>query len=389
MITLRGITWNHERGLGPLLATADAYTRQNPQVQISWDVRTLQDFADYPIEQLAQRFDMIIIDHPFVGFAADDGCLLPLDRYLDAAVLADQAANSVGQSHASYAYGGHQWALAVDAAGHVSVYRPDLLAVLEATVPETWDELLAWADRLRRAGRGQIALPLIPVDSAMSFLSICANTGEAPGASEERFVSRATGRYALDLLRQLRSLSHPGALTWNPPALLEQMSGGDEVLYCPLLFGYSNYARPGWRPKQVRFTNIPSAGHGPRGGILGGTGLAIASRCTHPVEASRYAAFVAAGEVQRTLYFRGGGQPGHRAAWTDDATNAAASTFFRDTLATLDQSYLRPRYNGYMQLQDELGLLIHAFLRDGGDREALLDDIDRRYRVSRTPDATT
>lgn len=111
---------------------------------------------------------------------------------------------------------------------------------------------------------------------------------------------------------------------------------------------------------------------------------AISSRCTHPEQASQYAAFVANGEVQRTRYFDGGGQPGHRTAWTNDATNAAASTFFRDTLTPLDQSYLRLRYNGYMALQNELGHLIHGHLRDGGDQEELLDDIDRRYCASRT-----
>ena len=110
-----------------MVATAEAYASVQPEVRIVWDTRSLQAFADFPVQKLAESYDLLVIDHPFVGFAAADGCLL-LDEHIDAAVLTDQAANSVGPSHRSYIYGGHQWALATDAAGHVSAYRPDLLA---------------------------------------------------------------------------------------------------------------------------------------------------------------------------------------------------------------------------------------------------------------------
>jgi multiple sugar transport system substrate-binding protein len=49
---------------------------------------------------------------------------------------------------------------------------------------------------------------------------------------------------------------------------------------------------------------------------------------------------VADSEVQRTVYV-GGGQPGHRSAWTDEAVNAAAGGFFSNTLGTLDAALLR------------------------------------------------
>ncbi len=35
--------------------------------------------SDFPVQKLAETYDLLIIDHPFVGFAAADGCLLPLD----------------------------------------------------------------------------------------------------------------------------------------------------------------------------------------------------------------------------------------------------------------------------------------------------------------------
>ena len=126
-ITLTGITWNHSRGYLPLIVTARRFMELHSGITIEWSKRSLQQFADHPIERLADSFDLLIIDHPFVGYAAAHPVLLPLDEYLPAAFLDDQAAESVGVSHASYAYGGHQWALAVDAATPVSSFRQDLL----------------------------------------------------------------------------------------------------------------------------------------------------------------------------------------------------------------------------------------------------------------------
>jgi multiple sugar transport system substrate-binding protein len=383
MIELRGITWDHPRGYAPLVATANGYTTIHPEISVRWESRTLQEFADYPLGLLAERYDLMVIDHPHIGVASAKRALIPMDHYLSEAQLAEQAANSVGKSNVSYNYQGHQWALAIDAAAHVSAYRADLLERSGETVPGTWDEVLLLAGRLRRAGRGAIAVPLIPVDSLMCFYSLCANTGEDPCQDEARVVSRPVGRYALELLQALLAQAHPESLRWNPPSTLDRMATTDEVVYCPLLFGYSNYARPGFRQRLVHFTSIPSAGGGPRGAILGGTGLAISSHCANPEAACAYAAYVASRDVQRGDYFDAGGQPGHRAAWTDARVNAASSDFFGGTLSTLDQAYLRPRYHGYMGLQERGGELLHAFLRDGNGVDATLDELDSLYRRSR------
>jgi multiple sugar transport system substrate-binding protein len=385
MIELRGITWDHPRGYAPLRAASALYRQQHPGVELSWDIRTLQEFADYPIERLADRFDLLIIDHPFVGFAAASGCLAPLDEWIDAATLAALARQSVGQSHASYTYAGRQWALAVDAAGQVSAWRPDLLERLGRAVPQTWDDVLALGHALRVRGLGAIALPSIPIDALMSFCSLCANAGEDPFAGgEEQVVSHITARWALELLRELVALGHPESLGWNPIRALDRMSQTDEVAYVPLLFGYSNYAREGFRPQRVRFGGIPAAG--PRGGggaILGGTGLAVSARCAHRAEAAAFAAWVCGAEVQASVYVGEDGQPGNRVAWQDPAANLRCNGFFADTLPTLQAAYLRPRYNGFMEFQDQAGAAIHGFLRDGGSTDALIHTLDRIYRDTR------
>jgi multiple sugar transport system substrate-binding protein len=376
MITLTGITWNHTRGLLPLVATAQRFGELHPDVMIEWQRRSLQEFADAPIERLAGRFDLLIIDHPFAGYAATHPTLLALDEHLPAAFLADQAANSVGASHASYALGGHQWALAVDAATPVSAYRPDLLERYDTQPPATWEELLALARR------GLVALPAIPIDSLMHFYMLCIGLGETPFVNTEQMVSPDVGVAALDMLRELVGLCAPACLGRNPIATYEALVGGDELVYCPFAYGYSNYARAEYTARPLRFGGLVRLNGRPLRSTLGGTGLAISARCRDMGPALEYAQFVTSPNCQRGMYATSGGQPGHRQAWLDPALNQACGNFFLDTLPTLDAAYLRPRYLGYIPFQDHAGPIVQRYLRDGGDARAALAEIDGLYRLS-------
>src|SRR6478672_8641081 len=99
---LKGITWGHSRGITPLLAAAQRFTELYPDIEIDWKKRSLQEFADFPIEKLTEDYDLLIIDHPWVGRAAATGCVLPLDEYISETYLEDQLQNTVGKSHNSY-----------------------------------------------------------------------------------------------------------------------------------------------------------------------------------------------------------------------------------------------------------------------------------------------
>ena len=212
-------------------------------MRVKWDVRSLQGFADASIPDLAQRYDMLVYDHPHIGEIVPTGALVALDELIDAAFIADQAANSVGPSHASYEWDGHLWGLAIDAAGHVSAYRPDLLERLGAGVPETWDDI--WElDRVARPKGIHVSLPLIAVDTLAAWLTLAANAGVEPYEDEERILPREVGLEHFETLQRLAEMSHPEAFDWNPIRLLEHMANADDVVACPILFSYSNYSRP-------------------------------------------------------------------------------------------------------------------------------------------------
>ena len=78
-----------------MVATAQRFSELHPTVNITWEKRSLQAFADFSIQELAERFDLLVIDHPWAGFAAKTKSIVPLDAYLTEGYLKDQAENSV------------------------------------------------------------------------------------------------------------------------------------------------------------------------------------------------------------------------------------------------------------------------------------------------------
>jgi multiple sugar transport system substrate-binding protein len=370
MIELTGITWNHTRGYLPMVATAQRFSELHPDVSITWQKRSLQQFADAPPSDLAARFDLMVIDHPSIGEAARHNLLLALDEHLSAAFLADQAANSVGHSHASYNYDGHQYALAIDAATPVSGYRPDLLRSANAVPPATWDDLLALSRR------GLVTVPAIPIDSLMSLFMVANALDAEPFTQPHEVIAEAGGAQALQLLRELVQLSVPGSLDRNPIRTWQFLADSTTVAYCPFAYGYSNYSRPGYAANVLHAGGLVSFNGKPLRSTLGGAGLAISRSCKHPEPALAYAEFVAGPSTQKTLYAQSGGQPGHRVAWLDPALNLATNNFFANTLPTLDAAWVRPRFPGFIAFQDTASKLVHDYLIHGGPESEVLDKMN-------------
>ena len=373
---LRGITWNHTRGFLPMVATAQRFEELHPNLRIVWEKRSLQAFADAPIGKLAEEFDFLVMDHPSVGEATR--FLLPLDEHLPPHFLTEQALSSVGPSYESYSWDDHQWALAIDAAAPVSCYRPDLLMKMRATVPGTWTELL------ELARHGAVALPLTPVDALMTFYMLCIASGEEPFLHSDRLITEEVGMAALARLAELARACDTESLQRNPIATYECMSNGDQIAYCPFAYGYSNYARLGYAPALLRFSPLVTMPGGSRlRPTLGGAGLAISRRCPAVSLAAEYVCFVAGASCQSGLYFTSGGQPGHRAAWENAAVNDACHNYFEDTLPVLEDSYLRPRFDGYPKFQQNAGLVVHRYLSTGGDGRQVCSELEQLYRNDR------
>ncbi len=375
MAELRGMTWDHPRGFDPMVATSAAYAVAHPGVSITWEKRSLQAFADRPIGEMAQTYDLMVIDHPHVGEVAEAGNLLALDGLRDDAMAA-LAAGSVGLSHPSYEFAGRQWALAIDTATPVAALRPDLLD----HVPTQWGDVLA----LARAGR--VGFALIPINALMTFFGMARNLGYPVAVDPDQLLQPDHAATVLGMLREIAGLVDLRCLTLDPIGIYEWMGRSAAApAYSPFGYGYTNYSRAGFCRFPLGFHDAPGiAAPTPRGTVLGGTGIAVSAFTRHSEVAVDYAFWIAGAECQRGLYTQSGGQPAHAAAWDDAACNELTGNFFRQTRATLDSAWLRPRYPGYMGLQDRAGEIVHACLRGEATEAATLKALDQAYRKSRS-----
>ena len=370
-IKLKGMTWSHPRGYDPMVAGAKQWLADKG-VEIEWEKRSLQDFETFPVEELARNFDMIVIDHPHVGQITKEGCLVPLDVPGREAELKALADGSVGQSFPSYNWQGRQWAFPLDAATQVQAWRSDLM-----DQPAT-----SWGEVLRLARTGKVLLPLRSPHSLMCFYTLVANAG-TPCAVEGELISVEDGGKAYEQLREIASLVKPECFSMDPIAVFEEMAEPQSQIACsPLIYGYVNYAMPGFRDRLIRFADIPSGAAGVSGSALGGTGIAVSAFSKHPEAAIDFAYWIASGEVQKGIYATSNGQPGHADAWEDDAVNNATSGFYRDTRTTLEGAWVRPRHDGYMPFQEAASERINKGLQENEKAEYVVADLNRLFRES-------
>jgi len=375
-IILKGITWGHSRGITPLIAYSQRFTELYPDVEVIWKKRTLQEFADFPIEKLTEQYDLLIIDHPWVGCAAATSCVLPLEEYLSKAYLDDQLQNSVGYSHLSYNSHHHQWALAIDAATPAASYRADLFERNNASIPTNWNELIELAKK------GKVAVPAIPIDLLMNFYMFCIAHGKEPFLNDEDVIDTQTGIAALETMQQLYSLLDKKMFRYNPIAVAEVMSKTDDYWYCPFAYCYSNYSRVGYAENILLYAGLVQFNSKKLRSTIGGTGLAVSVFSKHKEAAIKFAEEIVSPKCQSTLYLEHGGQPGHKAAWVNENANHLCNNFFKNVLPVMENGYVRPRYNGYLHFQDHAGEPLHNYLLNGGDPGKVLKKIKKLYQKS-------
>ena len=201
IVQLKGMTWDHPRGYAGLEAASALYAQSNG-VAVDWDRRSLQAFADEPIEGLAERYDLVVLDHPHVGLIAETGSLTPLPMPEDAAIA------SLGGSLESYVWKGELWALPVDAACQMAVRRLDIPTPVLPSWQAVFDAV---------PGDYKMVTPLMPVDAFDMMMTLVAGRGEDKlPFSPECFTSDENGQLALDILKALYRLGPSEAVRWEP-----------------------------------------------------------------------------------------------------------------------------------------------------------------------------
>ena len=370
-MTLRGLTWDHPRAYRPL----QAFAAHRPDLAVSWDRQSLAGFEARPIATLAQRYDLMIIDHPGLGAALAAHALQPLDQLVPAGQLAEWQAGSAGPTWASYTMPsttglGRQWAVPIDAATQVSVFRPDLLDA----VPRDW----AGVPALARGHR--TALCLGGPHAFLTLLAMCAPAGPGDLLNPPDAVA------ALGILQAVWAAADQDISQGDPIAVHEALAAGT-VAYCPLAYGYASYARPAAGRHALAWADAPTFGSARPGSVLGGTGLAVsAPRRPDPAEVRGFLTAFLAPDVQAGLVPAHGGQPAQAAAWDSAAVDQAWGGYYRAVRRSLDAAWVRPRADGWIALQDQASALVRAAISGQASAQETTTVINASYRELARPE---
>lgn len=364
-IHLKGITWDHPRGYNCLVAVSKQYFLEH-NVNVSWQVRSLQDFADVSIAQLAERFDLIVLDHPHVGQVAANGCLVPLPAPVDI------SSSSMGGSVESYFYSDQYWAYAIDASCQMATFRPDI----DSPRPRHWQDFLNKDSRKYRA-----LTPLKPVDALDMWLTLAASLDEKIPTSPETFINEPAALLGLDILKCLYRLGPAEAISWNPIQVLEVLSTTNEFAYSPCLFGYVNYCKPGFKKYRLAYSDLPCfAGQNTRRSILGGAGLAVSKNTADQAAAIHYAQWVASEPIQSGDYLSNDGQPAHRNTWLQKAADPIYGGFFGGAQKTMMTAWTRPREEWFLYFVDDACEIFPDFFNKNQSSRDFLRQINALYR---------
>lgn len=377
MVELKGIAWDHPRGYEPLIAVSKEYENHHPYVTIKWDVRSLKEFGDMPIEHLIERYDLITIDHPYMGQADKNGLLLSLEAHLSEDEICNLETQTLGGCFEVYSYNQHLYALPIDAAALVTAYRKDKMKEAGLSLPNDREELKYFYGKIPTGY--SVAWALCPTDIWCTFLSLCAQNAGS-GFIKSRKINVKVGVSVLDELKYHIEFSHPNSMYWNPIQILDRMGADEDIIYSPYLFGYTNYSRSGYTKNLLHFTNSPIGTQENISTVLGGVGLAVSLRCKNPVDAASFVKYIASAEIQKGIFTRSGGQPANKLAWQSMENNQLCNNFFCDTISTIEKAYIRPQHPRWNEFQEQGADLIHDGLLKDMSSKVIMSTLNELYQ---------
>jgi multiple sugar transport system substrate-binding protein len=376
MAILRLISWGHRRATEPLRAARASFSAGHPEIDIAIDVRPLSDFEHQGVAGVAQQYDLIVFDHPFCGDIAAGRVFLPLDRHLPDLLGARAGSRYVGPSLDSYRFAGQVWGAPIDAATQHALFRLDLLARVNEATPMSWGDVLSLGKRLGRQGL-KLGIAIETPHALLAIASLMANAGRpwATDASAPLIIDRDAFTAAYGQLQALLAHCPPEALGWNSIALHEAMVARDDIVYCPIVYGYATY---GEADQRRRLSFAPYAGIATPfevGSAIGGAAIGVSSSSTQKNVALAFVAHMLDADVQDRVIPDHHGQPALLSAWRDPANDRNFNGFYSAAIGSVQAAWVRPRRAGYPGFQRDAGRIVADALRAGAAGRAIAEEV--------------
>lgn len=359
------------------MAVSQRYEELHPGVRIHWEKRTLDEFGHKSIDQLTHNFDLIIIDHPWADFCFKRNLVHDLKDVLTQIQYKDLEQNCVGESFKSYLFENKLLAIPIDIAAPAPSWRPDLLEQYELRLPDTWDELITIADKK------QVVMPGFDADLFLNWLMLLHAWDAHPFESIDDITDREKGIEAAMLLKRLAEPMPKEIVNWNPIFIAELMTQENRFVYCPFAYSYNNYCRPSFVHNPLRYGNLIQLNGKTLRSVLGGTGISISSACKELELAIDFSLYCASATVQSNIYTYAGGQPARSEAWQNNELKSFSGNFFESCYEAHQNAFIRPRYDGFVNLQKKAGAIIQQFIMNEIAANKMWNSIVAYYHESR------
>lgn len=318
-----------------------------------------------------------MIDHPWAGFCFDRNLVRNLKPLITTEQWNDLEQNCGGPSFKSYVFENKLLAVPIDMATPVPSWRPDLLKKNDIPLPLTWNDLIALADK------NFMIMPGFGADLFLNWLMLLHALDAHPFHNPDTIAEKEKAIEAMSLLKRLAEPMPKEIINWNPIIIAEIMTREDKFAYCPFAYSYSNYCRPSFAGKPLKYGNLVQLNGKPLKSILGGTGISISSECKEIELALDFSLYCASANVQANIYTYAGGQPARKEAWLSEELIPFTGGFFSDSYQSHENALMRPRYNGYVPLQEKAGVPLQQFILGETSQKKTWDFITQYYHESR------
>ncbi|MDL4842528.1 ABC transporter substrate-binding protein [Aquibacillus rhizosphaerae] len=321
-------------------------------------------------------FDLVMIDDPWMPEFAEGELLTNLDSYFPDGLASDFVQKSAALGKVPYETGS---TYAVPFIGNVQMffYRNDLVEKYDIDAPQTWDDVLAFAETIKDeeqetfgyALRGQRGNPIVS-----NYLPLFwAYGGTVLDENMKPQVNTEAGVKAMEMYMKLKETGPKGVETFDSDQIATSLTQGQVAM---------TIAWPSWVSEvdnkensnvvgKVNFSAVPSQ-ESDAAAMIGNWLLGIPRTSQNTDAAAAFLEWVTSAETQKEMTILGAGAP-TRVSVYEDPELVEQYRHFPAQLEALQNSVARPRTSKWSQVEDTWGMYLSQILAGQLDIQEGLD----------------
>ncbi|MDI6773532.1 MAG: ABC transporter substrate-binding protein [bacterium] len=388
------ITWSTLATGGAIVsdvyrALVGQYERQNPGVKVNLQIQpgTSGEQLSRYVTLFAAKdssVDIISIDVIWPAQMVAAGWLAPLDQWFSRERREEYLPGGISAN----TIGGKIYGIPWYADAGLFYYRKDLLEKHRARVPQTWDEMIATAQRIVAAENnpalGGFLFQGARIEALANFFFevLWSNGGDILDAGGKVIVDNGKGlealNFMLDLVRRHR-VSPPGVTTMPTDDTRAVFQDGRFVFLRNWTYAYGLFQGEGSKVEgKVGIAPLPRGSVG-SASTLGGWQLAVSNFSRNKEAAYRLVEFLTGSVAQKSMAVQLSTVPTRKDTF-EDAIVKQRSPHYPDMLKVVLNARPRPQIADYPRLSSIVQTNLHAALTNQISAEEAITRMAREIR---------